>query len=108
MFYYQSNFWEDLFFPRRNDNLKKVIVLSAVTGLASAAIANFFSKRENRASTRRAVDRIADELYVIKNRINDKAHDMADEFNSNVRRKARQIPDKVPDVEVKYDKTNQE
>lgn len=99
MFYYQSSLWEDLFFPQRNNNLKKVVFLSAITGVASAAITNYFSKKENRVQTRRNFDRLFDEIRALKDRAGDKAHHLADEFNDSVKRRARRMGDNIPDVD---------
>jgi hypothetical protein len=107
-FYRQSSFLEDLFFPDRKDNVKRVVVLSALTGIASAALTNYFSKKENRVHTRQTLDRLSDELRVVKDRITDKAHDVATDLGDNIRRKARQIDDKIPNVDVKYDNSNSE
>jgi hypothetical protein len=107
-FYRQSSFLEDLFFPNRKDNVKRVVVLSALTGVASAAIASFFAKEENRVHTRQTLDRLSDEIRVVKDRITDKAHDVANDIGDNVRRKARQIDGKIPNVDVKYDNSNSE
>jgi hypothetical protein len=81
MSHYHSNFWEDLFFPRRQENLKRVIVLSAVTGVVSVAIANFFSKKVNREKIKQSLNRISEETRAAKDRIADKTREMSDEYN---------------------------
>jgi hypothetical protein len=107
-FYRQTSFWEDLFFPDRKANVKRVIVLSALTGIASAAITNYYSKKENRVHTRQTLDRLSDEIRVVKDRITDKAQHVANDFGDKVRKRSREMADKIPDVDVKFDNSDSE
>jgi uncharacterized protein YjgD (DUF1641 family) len=79
--------FEDLFFPRRRSNLKRVVVLSAATGIMSVAIANFFSKKVNRENIKKTLNMLSEESRIAKERIEDKAHDAANDFNYKVREK---------------------
>jgi hypothetical protein len=108
MHYYHSSFWEDLFFPRRNDNLKRVVVLSAMTGVASATIANYFSKQENRQNTKRTLEKLSEEINVVKSRINDKAHHLADDFNDGIKRQARRFGESGQQINNQKDDSNSE
>jgi hypothetical protein len=110
MYHNHSSFWDNIFFPHRNDNnnTKRVVILSAITGVASAAIANFFAKKENRINTRHAFQRLSDDIRHIKDNLSDKAHDIADDASRNFKNKSRQIGDKIPDVDIKNDKSNWE
>jgi hypothetical protein len=108
MFYYQSSIWEDIFFPNHNNKLKKIIFLSAITGVASAAITNYFSKKENRTQTKRNFDRLFEEISVVKDRVTDKARDVATDFNNNIKKKGRQAGESYSDANAKYDNSNSE
>ena len=81
MSHYHSNFWEDLFFPRRQENLKRVVVLSALIGVISVAIANFFSKKVNRENIKNTLNNLSEEARIAKIRIADKTREMSDEYN---------------------------
>jgi formiminotetrahydrofolate cyclodeaminase len=89
MLHYHYNYWEDLFFPRRHSNLKRVVVLSAATSVLSVAIANFFSKKVNRENIKKSLNKIVEESRMAKARISDNAHEAADDFNYRVREKTK-------------------
>ncbi len=89
--YHTSSFLEDLFFPNRNRNLKRIIVLSSLTGVLSAAIGNFFAKRENRYQLRMNLDRLGYEVESIK----DKLTHQAKNFGSDVKEKTYQAEENM-------------
>jgi hypothetical protein len=87
MLHYHYNYWEDLFFPRRHSNLKRVVVLSAATGVLSVAIANFFSKKVNRENITNTLNRISEEARNKKQQITDNMRNAENEFDYKVREK---------------------
>ena len=101
MFHNRRSSLGDLFFPHRNDNVKKVVVLSAVTGVVSAAITNFFSKKENREETRKKLSKLGEEARVARDRLYDKAQDVAGDIADAVKAKAHDLSNRIPDVDIK-------
>ena len=101
MFHNRRSILGDLFFPNRRDNVKKVVVLSALTGVVSAAITNFFSKEENRKETRKKLDRLGEEARVVRDRLYDKAQDVASDISDAVKAKAHDLSNRIPDVDIK-------
>jgi hypothetical protein len=99
--FFHKNSLGNLFFPHRRDNVKKVVVLSAVTGVLSAAVTNFFSKKENRDKTRDKLAQLGEEAKVARDRISDKAQGVASDITDAIKAKARDIGNSVPDVDVK-------
>jgi hypothetical protein len=100
MFHSQNPF-TNFFFPNRRDNVKKVVVLSALTGVVSAAVTNFFSKKENRDKTREKLTQLGEEARVARDRISDKAQSVAGDITDAIKSKAKEFGDSIPDVEVK-------
>lgn len=101
MFYNKGSFLGNLFFPHRRDSVKKVVVLSAVTGVVSAAITNFFSKKENREKTRDKLSQLGEEARVARDRLYDKAQDVASDIADAVKAKANDLGRNIPNVDVK-------
>jgi gas vesicle protein len=89
-------------FPQRRDNTKKVVILSALTGIVSAAATNFFSKKENRDKTKQHLARMAEEARVIKDRIYDKVESSYEEISDTVKSKAKDISDHIPEIQIKH------
>jgi gas vesicle protein len=101
MFHNKNSVFGNLFSQRR-DNTKKVVVLSALTGIVSAAATNFFSKKENRDKTKQHLARMAEEAKVIKDRIYDKVESFSEEFTDTVKSKAKDISDHIPEIQIKH------
>lgn len=99
--FYHKNSLGNLFFPNRRDNVKKVVVLSALTGVISAAVTNFFSKKENRDKTRERLSKLGEEARVARDRISDKAQSVAGDITDAIKAKARDIGNGIPEVDVK-------
>ena len=99
--FYHKNSLGNLFFPHRRDNVKKVVVLSALTGVISAAVTNFFSKKENRDKTRDKLSQLGEEARVARDRISDKAQSVAGDIADAIKAKAKDIGNSIPDVDVK-------
>lgn len=96
--------FKDTFFPQKRDNVKKVVVLSALTGAISAAVTNFFSKKENRTQARQKLDKLGEEARVARDRFYDKAQDVASDIADTIKIKARDVGNHIQDINVK--KTN--
>ena len=103
--FYNRNPLTNLFFPHRRDNVKKVVVLSALTGVVSAAVTNFFSKKENRDKTREKIAQLGEEARVVRDRISDKAQSVAGDIADAIKAKAKDIGEHIPDVNVKNSNT---
>jgi hypothetical protein len=88
-------------FPQRRESTKKIVVLSALTGIVSAAATNFFSKKQNRDKTKEHLARMAEEAKVIKSKIYDKVESFSEEFTDTVKSKAKVIADNIPEIQIK-------
>jgi hypothetical protein len=82
-----NNFLEDIFFPNRKDNLKRVIVLSAITGVISAAIGNFFLKRVNRENIRRNFDNMSDQAKQAGYEMRGRAQEIGDNIKNSSKKR---------------------
>jgi gas vesicle protein len=100
MFHNKSSLFGNLF-PQRRDSTKKVVVLSALTGIVSAAATNFFSKKENRDKTKQHLAKMAEEARVIKDRIYDKVESISEEFSDTVKSTAKDLADHIPEIQIK-------
>ena len=101
MFNHKNSMFSNLFFPHRRENVKKVVVFSALTGVISAAVTNFFSKEENRKQTREKLSELGEKARVARDGISDKAQSVASDITDAFKAKARDIGNSIPDVDIK-------
>jgi gas vesicle protein len=78
----------------------KAVVISALTGIASAAAANFFSKKSNRDQTKKTFNTFSQKFDTIKDKVIDRAYKIKDNFEEAIHNESQEIKDKIANLNV--------
>jgi gas vesicle protein len=99
MFGRKKTFLDNFIAPKPTHTVKAVVI-SALTGIASAAATNFFSKKSNRDQTKKTFNTFSQKFDKIKDKVIDKAYKIKDNFEEAIHNESQEIKDKIANLKV--------
>jgi gas vesicle protein len=100
MFGRKKTFLDNFVTPKPSHTGKSVVILSALTGVASAAAANFFSKKSNRDQTKKTVSNLSKQFDSLKDKVITKANKIKENFEEAIHNESVEIKEKIANLKV--------
>jgi hypothetical protein len=100
MFGRKKTFLDNFVNQKPSHTGKSVVILSALTGAASAAAANFFSKKSNRDQTKKTVTNLSKQFDVLKDKVITKATKIKENFEEAIHNESVEIKEKIANLKV--------